>query len=106
PIGRGDRGDCWVRTEREKYKAVIEEIQKLVEQGRPVLVGTTSVDTSERLSRMLDLAKISHNVLNAKQHQREGEIVAEAGNPGRVTIATNLAGRGRDQQHSHENSAK
>ena len=75
---------------------VIDEIGNLSEAGRPVLVGTTSVDVSEKLSRMLNLRGVSHNVLNAKQHQREAEIVAEAGKPGKVTIATNMAGRGTD----------
>jgi preprotein translocase subunit SecA len=81
---------------REKFNAVIDEVVKLQEAGRPVLVGTTSVEYSELLSRMLAMKKIKHNVLNAKQHQREAEIVAEAGKPGAVTIATNMAGRGTD----------
>ena len=84
------------RSKREKYNAVIEEIDKLVKAGRPVLVGTTSVEISELLSRMLKLRQIKHNVLNAKLHQREAEIVAEAGKAGTVTIATNMAGRGTD----------
>ena len=96
PIIRDDRNDKVYKTAREKFKAVIEEIQELREQGRPVLVGTTSVEISEMLSRMLKLKGIPHNVLNAKQHQREAEIVAEAGKPGKVTIATNMAGRGTD----------
>ncbi len=96
PIIRDDRDDYLFRTQREKYNAVIKEIKELTEAGRPVLVGTTSVDNSEKLSRMLKIANIPHNVLNAKQHQREAEIVAEAGKPGRVTIATNMAGRGTD----------
>ncbi len=96
PILRDDREDLIYKTKREKYNAVIEEIQKLVEQNRPVLVGTTSVEISELLSRMLTLRKIKHNVLNAKQHQAEAQIVAEAGRPGQVTIATNMAGRGTD----------
>ncbi|MBY5958128.1 preprotein translocase subunit SecA [Membranicola marinus] len=96
PIIRDDRDDYLFRTQREKYAAVIEEVKELTEAGRPVLVGTTSVDTSEKLSRMLNIANVSHNVLNAKHHQREAEIVAEAGKPGRVTIATNMAGRGTD----------
>ncbi len=96
PIVRDDRDDYLFRTQREKYTAVINEIKDLTEAGRPVLVGTTSVDTSEKLSRMLNIANVSHNVLNAKHHQREAEIVAEAGKPGRVTIATNMAGRGTD----------
>ncbi|MFI3316870.1 MAG: SEC-C metal-binding domain-containing protein, partial [Rikenellaceae bacterium] len=96
PILRDDREDLIYKTKREKYNAVIEEIQKLVEQNRPVLVGTTSVEISELLSRMLTLRKIKHNVLNAKQHQAEAQIVAEAGRAGQVTIATNMAGRGTD----------
>lgn len=96
PIVRKDQEDLVYKTVREKYNAVIEEIEKLVQAGRPVLVGTTSVETSELLSRMLTLRKIKHNVLNAKQHQREADIVAEAGQAGTVTIATNMAGRGTD----------
>ncbi len=93
---REDRQDLVYKTKREKYNAVIEEIQKCVKDGRPVLVGTTSVEISELLGRTLKLRGIKHNVLNAKMHQREAEIVAEAGNPGTVTIATNMAGRGTD----------
>ncbi|KKX49749.1 preprotein translocase subunit SecA [Sphingobacterium sp. IITKGP-BTPF85] len=93
---RDDRQDFIYRTAREKYNAVAEEIQKLTEAGRPVLVGTTSVEISELLSRMLQLRKVKHNVLNAKLHQKEADIVAEAGQPGQVTIATNMAGRGTD----------
>ncbi len=96
PIVRDDREDMVFKTAREKFNAVIDEIVALSEAGRPVLVGTTSVDVSEKLSRMLKLRGLNHNVLNAKQHQREAEIVAEAGKPGRVTIATNMAGRGTD----------
>ncbi len=96
PIQRDDRDDLIYRTAREKYKAVAEEIQRLTEAGRPVLVGTTSVEISELLSRMLKLNGIKHNVLNAKMHQREADIVAEAGQAGTVTIATNMAGRGTD----------
>ncbi len=96
PIQRDDKDDLVYRTDREKFNAVIEDIVKISEQGRPVLVGTTNVDISEKLSRMLQMRGIKHNVLNAKQHQREAEIVAEAGKPGNVTIATNMAGRGTD----------
>ena len=96
PIVRDDREDLVYKTKREKFNAVISDIEALVEKGRPVLVGTTSVETSELLSRMLTRQRIQHNVLNAKLHQREAEIVAEAGKPGRVTIATNMAGRGTD----------
>ncbi len=96
PIVRDDADDLVFKTEREKYNAVIDEIQRLTEAKRPVLVGTTSVDISELLSRLLQRRGIEHNVLNAKQHQREAEIVAEAGKPGKVTIATNMAGRGTD----------
>ncbi|MCS6927989.1 MAG: preprotein translocase subunit SecA [Saprospiraceae bacterium] len=93
---REDKDDLVFKTAREKYNAVIEEIIRLRNAGRPVLVGTTSVEISELLSRMLRLRGIEHNVLNAKQHQREAEIVAQAGLAGRVTIATNMAGRGTD----------
>ncbi len=96
PIARNDEQDLVFKTAREKFNAVIDEIVSLSKAGRPVLVGTTSVDISEKLSRMLKLRGIDHNVLNAKQHQREAEIVAEAGKPGKVTIATNMAGRGTD----------
>jgi len=102
PIVREDREDLVYKTAREKFNAVIDEIVHLSEAGRPVLVGTTSVDISEKLSKMLSLRKIDHNVLNAKQHQREAEIVAEAGRPGKVTIATNMAGRGTDIKLSEE----
>jgi preprotein translocase subunit SecA len=96
PITRDDQEDLIYKTKREKYNAIIEEITKLSTAGRPVLVGTTNVEVSELLSRMLTLRKIKHNVLNAKQNQREAEIVAEAGYSGSVTIATNMAGRGTD----------
>jgi preprotein translocase subunit SecA len=95
-ISRKDENDVIYKTRREKYSAVIDEVQKLSQAGRPVLVGTTSVEVSETLSKMLQLRKIKHNVLNAKQHQREADIVAEAGQAGTVTIATNMAGRGTD----------
>jgi preprotein translocase subunit SecA len=96
PITRQDQEDLVYKTAREKYTAVIDEIVRLREAGRPSLVGTTSVELSELLSRMLKLRGIEHNVLNAKQHQREAEIVAQAGLAGNVTIATNMAGRGTD----------
>ena len=101
-IARNDMNDRIYKTKREKYAAVIEEIVRLVAEGRPVLVGTTSVEISELLSRMLTLRKIKHNVLNAKLHQREAEIVATAGQTGMVTIATNMAGRGTDIKLSAE----
>ncbi len=96
PIIRDDRQDLVYKTNREKYNAVIEEIERLTSAGRPVLVGTTSVEISQLLSKALQLRKIQHNVLNAKLHAREAEIVAMAGGPGVVTIATNMAGRGTD----------
>ena len=96
PLLRDDKEDLVYKTTREKYNAVIDEIVILVEKGRPVLVGTTSVEISELLARMLSLRKIKHNVLNAKLHKQEAQVVADAGNSGMVTIATNMAGRGTD----------
>ncbi len=96
PIARKDDDDLIYKTKREKYNAVIEKVTELSLAGRPVLIGTTSVEISELLSKMLNIRKIKHNVLNAKMHKKEADIVAEAGNPGIVTIATNMAGRGTD----------
>ena len=102
PIARKDMNDRVYKTKREKYKAVIEEIEAMVQAGRPVLVGTTSVEISEMLSKMLTMRKIPHNVLNAKLHQKEADIVAQAGQSSTVTIATNMAGRGTDIKLSPE----
>ncbi|MEZ7855877.1 MAG: preprotein translocase subunit SecA [Polaribacter sp.] len=102
PIQRDDKEDLVYKTAREKYNAVIEDIVVLVEQKRPVLVGTTSVEISELLGRMLQMRKIPHNILNAKLHKREANVVAEAGKPGVVTIATNMAGRGTDIKLTNE----
>ena len=102
PIARIDMNDRIYKTQREKYKAVIEEVEKMVKAGRPVLVGTTSVEISEMLSKMLQMRKIPHNVLNAKLHQQEADIVAKAGQSSTVTIATNMAGRGTDIKLSDE----
>ena len=102
PVIRDDMNDRVYKTQREKYKAVIEEVEKMINAGRPVLVGTTSVEISEMLSKMLDMRKIKHNVLNAKLHQKEADIVAHAGESSIVTIATNMAGRGTDIKLSPE----
>ncbi|WP_445747183.1 preprotein translocase subunit SecA [Polaribacter sp.] len=102
PVTREDKEDLVYKTSREKYNAVIEDIVKLVSEKRPVLVGTTSVEISELLGRMLQMRKIPHNILNAKLHKREADIVAEAGKPGVVTIATNMAGRGTDIKLTEE----
>lgn len=105
PIQRDDRQDLVYKTAREKYNAIIDEVAKLREAGRPILVGTTNVEISELLSRMLKIRKIPHQVLNAKLHAKEAEVVAEAGRPGTVTIATNMAGRGTDIKLSPEAKA-
>lgn len=102
PIARKDDNDKVYKTMREKFNAVAEEVVELTKQGRPVLVGTTSVEISELLSRMLKMKNIKHQVLNAKQHAKEADVVAEAGKPGTVTIATNMAGRGTDIKLSDE----
>ncbi|PRY27404.1 protein translocase subunit secA [Spirosoma oryzae] len=104
-ISRKDEEDKVYRSVREKYNAVVDEITSLVDKGRPVLVGTTSVENSELLSRLLTLRKVQHQVLNAKYHQREAEIVSSAGQPGTVTIATNMAGRGTDIKLTPESKA-
>ena len=105
PIARADQEDKVYKTQREKFNAVVEEVVALSKSGRPVLVGTTSVDISEKLSRILQIRGIEHSVLNAKKHQQEASIVANAGNPGKVTIATNMAGRGTDIKLSDETKA-
>ncbi|TYA71401.1 preprotein translocase subunit SecA [Seonamhaeicola marinus] len=102
PIARDDREDLVYKTKREKYNAVIDEVTELSKAGRPVLIGTTSVEISELLGKMLSIRKIPHNVLNAKQHKKEAEIVDQAGRSGQVTIATNMAGRGTDIKLSDE----
>ncbi|WP_347924908.1 preprotein translocase subunit SecA [Pontimicrobium sp. SW4] len=102
PIARDDKEDLVYKTKREKYNAVIDDVTKLSEAGRPVLIGTTSVEISELLGKMLSIRKIPHNVLNAKQHKKEAEIVDQAGKSGQVTIATNMAGRGTDIKLSDE----
>ena len=102
PIARNDEDDLIYKTKREKYNAVIEHVTKISKEGRPVLIGTTSVEISELLARMLTIKKIKHNVLNAKLHKKEADIVTEAGNAGIVTIATNMAGRGTDIKINEE----
>src|SRR5207244_7881239 len=96
PMIRADRQDQVYRTAKEKYHAVIKDIRDCFQRGQPVLVGTTSIENSELLSGLLSKEKLAHQVLNAKQHAREAEIVAQAGQPHMITIATNMAGRGTD----------
>ena len=96
PIVRADKQDLIYRSAEEKFEAVIEDIKDCVQRGQPALVGTASIETSELLSNLLTQAQIPHNVLNAKQHEREAHIIAQAGRPGTITIATNMAGRGTD----------
>lgn len=102
PIARDDKQDLVYKTKREKYNAVIDEVTNLSQAGRPVLIGTTNVEISELLGKMLSIRKVPHNVLNAKQHKKEAEIVDQAGKSGQVTIATNMAGRGTDIKLSDE----
>ena len=102
PVIRDDKEDLVYKTKREKYNAVIEEVTRLSQSGRPVLIGTTSVEISELLGKMLGIRKVPHNILNAKLHKKESDIVAEAGKSGQVTIATNMAGRGTDIKLSKE----
>ncbi len=102
PIARDDRNDLVYKTKREKYNAVIDEVTGLSQAGRPVLIGTTNVEISELLGKMLSIRKVPHNVLNAKLHKKEADIVAQAGQPGQVTIATNMAGRGTDIKLSND----
>jgi len=102
PISRDDRQDLVYKTKREKYNAVIDEVTNLSQAGRPILIGTTNVEISELLGKMLSIRKVPHNVLNAKLHKKEADIVAEAGQPGQVTIATNMADRGTDIKLSDE----
>ena len=102
PVIRDDKEDLVYKTKREKYNAVIEEVTRLSQSGRPVLIGTTSVEISELLGKMLGIRKVPHNILNAKLHKKESDIVAEAGKSGQVTIATNMAGRGTDIKLSNE----
>ncbi len=98
PIARVDHDDQVFRSAREKYEAIVEEIKRAHEAGQPILVGTTSIEKSEEISTQLKAAKIPHNVLNARYHEQEAKIIADAGKPGAVTIATNMAGRGTDIQ--------
>jgi preprotein translocase subunit SecA len=105
PITRNDQEDKVYKTQREKFNAVVEEVVSLSKSGRPVLVGTTSVDISEKLSRILQIRGVNHKVLNAKKHQQEASIIADAGMPGNVTIATNMAGRGTDIKLTDESKA-
>src|SRR5262249_40020660 len=96
PVIRKDADDLIYKTEREKFRAVVKELKECHERGQPVLVGTTSVEKNDALSRMLTRENIPHNVLNAKQHEREASVVAQAGRKGAITVATNMAGRGTD----------